>query len=378
MQTIRVYTRFYDYCLAEDIQHFVSYNAEKLRDQGFQYLIQMARSKSDVFKKPKEEALEAVRRMKAVRKSWEGYAWQEEPESEEDRGCLELLVRAHNEYQRKLEDQEKLLREGTFLDTITAAVARMPTVTRLEIQDRNPMLRKRTPYLFEQTVDDEAVIKATLIPTEWEDARLHDLAQPPVELICQLPLAFHKAGALLTGLEVDVTPPEDCTMLGPNEEDRKSIKALVKTLKEFDFRMLSRKGTSFQSRRERGEIVSLGEFLTAVLDTDSIETMRLDFNFLRDESSPPSFSLYSIIDLRQWPHLEDVRLESLALHLKELERFVDRFGSSLRCLTLHKIYLLSGMWAEGLDMLHRVSIDYINFENPRGLEIEELSAEERE
>jgi hypothetical protein len=360
------------------MQSFADYHAAKLR-HDVEMIDQMASLDLDFYGRPKEEVLAAAAKMRAIYKNWDRFALDTsyEPDSEEELCYLKLLERAYFGYQKKFADQEMLREEGTFVRTIAAAFARMPTATKFEMRDDDFDILRRTPNIFAQADDNEAVIQATLSPLRWEEARLHGLGEPPAEMIIQLPVAIYKAGVLLSGLDIEVSPPNDCTILAPIEDDRACLTAAVQNLKEFGFGTRNGEPASFWQARTKDELESLGSLLTAFLDTDSIQRMRLDFNFLWDEQSPPSFSLASIINLRQWPNLESVRLLAVPLHLKELERFVDRLGTSLRYMTVETMYLLSGTWAEGLDILRRAR-DCDDFEDPRGLEMEELSKEERQ
>jgi hypothetical protein len=130
----------------------------------------------------------AMRKMTPLYEAWERFAalgaWPNEPETKDALRYRTLLTRAHEEYRQKFNDQEKLWQEGNFIREIASAFARMPTATRLEIRDDDKDSLQRKPTISVQAEDDEeAVVRATLLPVRWGEARLHNLGRPPVEAI---------------------------------------------------------------------------------------------------------------------------------------------------------------------------------------------------
>jgi hypothetical protein len=105
--------------------------------------------------------------------------------------------------------------------------------------------------------------------------------------------------------------------------------------------------------------------------------MNLDFGFLWDHEEPPFVSLGSIITLRPWRNLWCLYWRNVPLHLTELEQFIDQLDTPIKLMGMHSMHLLSGSWAEGLDVLRKKSTAYSRFEHPSGAECDALSNEDR-
>lgn len=79
-------------------------------------------------------------------------------------------------------------------------------------------------------------------------------------MLLKLPGAIHKAGVLLTALDIAVSPLENYAVLVPNEEDRNDLTAAVQKLKIFDFHPRSLKVSTVWPAREPDEMENLGRF----------------------------------------------------------------------------------------------------------------------
>ncbi|PSS13293.1 hypothetical protein M430DRAFT_267445 [Amorphotheca resinae ATCC 22711] len=373
---VRVLLHFYDSGLANDIWTFADHNAGQLREET--ELIERS-APSTLLNSSKEMILEAAKKVRPILESWEGFVrgTPDDPACENDLRYRMLLRRAHEEYRRRFADQERLREDGSFIRAVAAAIARMPTAKRLELRDEDFNSTMRRAGYFAQADDNEVLVQDMLLPITWEEARLHGLGQPPAEVLVKLPGAIHKAGALLTGLDIEVSPPEDYAVPAPSEEDCHDLTAAVQKLKTFNFRTRCLKGPSFWPAREPAEVEDLGRFLTALLDTESMEDVRLSFNSLWDSESPPLFSLGYTITLRTWQNLRFLSLDAVPIHLAELERLINQLDRP-KIVRIDGMHLLSGSWAEGLDILRRKFTNYSSFNNPSGAECEVLSDEEKE
>ncbi|CAO1601532.1 hypothetical protein XANCAGTX0491_005187 [Xanthoria calcicola] len=125
------------------------------------------------------------------------------------------------------------------------------------------------------------------------------------------------------------------------------------------------------------ELQYLRNYVDAVLNTDSIERLSLDFSCFSDEAAGPLTDLGSLMTFRGWENLVDVSWSSVPLYQKDLERFFRHLRKPLEYLRLSCVHLLSGSWAETLEILRTVPAGYeVELRRPRGAECEELSEEE--
>lgn len=72
-----------------------------------------------------------------------------------------------------------------------------------------------------------------------------------------------------------------------------------------------------------------------------------------------------------------LHLDSVSLHLAELNQFVDQLGVPLEDADLHDMHPNSGTWADALDVLGRVSPSEINLRGAMGAEAEAMSDDEQ-
>lgn len=376
---VRVVLYFYDSVMAHDIWDFADYNMEKLRETvEFLERIVSVDYETKVLHAPEETVLETIDKFKAVLESWEAFTdgTPDDLANMEDLSYRMVVRKAHEEYRRRFAEQQRMREDGTFLQTVAAAMARMPRATRLEVRDDEFGFYRKRPHYFEQAKDNEALGRGLVFPIGWEEARVYNLGQPPAEMLVELPLAVHKAGVLLTGLSIKFSPPDDFEAFAPSEQEVHNLTAAMQRLKIFEFYPRATKEPSFWPAREPDEIQHLLRYLTAILDTETIDNMHLDFSSLWDRDTQPAFSLGPVISLRSWPKLFCFFSRAVPFHLAELERFVDHIGPATVIVSMDQMHLLSGNWADGLDLLRKGAMDYWNLEHPAGGECEVLSEEE--
>jgi len=214
-------------------------------------------------------------------------------------------------------------RDGTFIRTVAAGLARIPTATGLGIYDQDTynMLRRRRAGYFEQANNDEALVKNMLIPITWAKSGINQLEPPPVEVLTKLPGAVYDAGVLLKTLFIGVSAADDYSVLASSEDDFLKLTAAMRKLKAFLFRPRDYeiRTPTAQTRR----LADLGRFLKAILETESLEDITLGFDWMWNGRVPPSISVGSIITSQQWPNLRGIYFDSLPLHLAELQKFIE-------------------------------------------------------
>jgi hypothetical protein len=141
----------------------------------------------------------------------------------------------------------------------------------------------------------DSLIKDMVEPLSWETARLHLMIDPPTEVLLRLPGAIHKAGGLITDLNIELSPPEDLSDFTPSEKDLHDVTSAVQRLKHFNF-ILRSEDLGFWAVRDPVEINDLRRFLVALLDTASIEEMDLNCSALWNKQAlaPPAFTPHAL------------------------------------------------------------------------------------
>ncbi|KAF4625105.1 hypothetical protein G7Y89_g13064 [Cudoniella acicularis] len=379
VMTVQVILAYHDSVMARDLSLFARYHVDRLHDRITELEFDDASEASIYYEVPEKKVLETVTRLRMILEAWEDLLEgipSDLTEEEYSRSPRKLLRKAHEEYQFLVTIQEDMVGDDFFVCAVAAAMARMPVAERLDIRDDCFRTKKRRRTLFDQADDDKVLIDQMMFPIRWEDAREHDLGPPPAEIALKLPSAVHKAGGALTYLEIQLSPPDDLSVFETSEEDRHALRAAVQKLKTLTFELRSGTTASDWRQYNQDEVKILSEFVGAILGTDSIEHISLDLSFLWDQEMPPLHSLGSIFTGRRWSKLNFICWDAMCLHQSELEQFIDGLEKPFWYSIIRRLYLMSGSWADCLDILRRKAGNSISFEDPSGAECEELNEQE--
>lgn len=377
---IRVVLGFYHDVLANDISTFASYNANLWLDHT-EDLDRLVESEHYSFVKiPRATMRERVKNMRSQIASWERFAAEGYPNElgshEIPKDHIKLLQSAHEKYRSRFFEQERVKENGPFVRAVTAGVARMPFMKRMEV--RNLDETSQPPGLLTILADTDELVQSLLFRRTWEDSiLLQQLGSPPATMLLELFIAFHKEGILLADLDIKVSLPEHLNLLAPRDNDLPDLTAAMQRLKRLDFRPDCR----WQDPWGPSEVETLCRFINPLLNTPSLEEIGLHFRFLGDEEddeSMPPYSLGSIITSRKWPRLHNISLDNMPVHLSQLRNLLYQINDPL-WMSLENINLISGTWADTLDVLReRCQRAQVSFENPKGAELECWTTEHKD
>jgi hypothetical protein len=203
---------------------------------------------------------------------------------------------------------------------------------------------------------------------------VNQIEEPPTELLFQLLLAIHNVGISLIDVEINMTAPRDFT-LALSKERLHSLAAATKHLKVFTLRVSGEDSNSLGPRLPAEEVESLHSFLSTFTDAKTIGRLDLDLSFLTDFRSTHMVSLGHFLTSRPWPTLKIVDLTAYPIHLTELEKFLGKLDNRIY-MHLSRIHLMSGTWADALDVLCSKADYHSNLDDPSGAECEDMSDEE--
>ncbi|KAH7312976.1 hypothetical protein BKA65DRAFT_149851 [Rhexocercosporidium sp. MPI-PUGE-AT-0058] len=250
----------------------------------------------------------------------------------------------------------------------------MPILRSLELTDYDIDRRQiRKATLFQQLEDDEVMFRNMIHPMRWEDSRVRGWGRPAMGILFSLPIAIHKAGIYLTNLDIQISPPEDFSPLAPTEADLCDLKASMKQMKFFNFWIRGREA-SFWPRRPVDEVKHVVKYESALLDTANLRRISLDVHCLWDENMPPRLSL---LKPRPWPQLRSFSLWGVPAHYTELAQILDGREKPITFVNLRDTHLISGTWADILDLLRNTYMGCTSLEYPTGAECDTLSDEDR-
>ncbi|KAL1859583.1 hypothetical protein Daus18300_009584 [Diaporthe australafricana] len=278
----------------------------------------------------------------------------------------------HNGYLRYYQlylEQRGVLCDGSFGQAIAAAISRMPNFKQLVIRDRSPITEdnlkelrsSRTQKELENLVKDPTLLVETMMlrTCRWEGAETSEGDPPYLDLLYQIPLAIHAEGSTLAHLKTDLTPPQVFYLvLGQDQYPR--LQSFAQGLKSFRFRIepYEKYSWAVPRRREREETARLYRFLYILTRSKHLNELALDLadlerDLLEDNRThdPNRITIGPLLVSLPSTKLENIHLKNCSLHLKELEALVDRLSHGQVVLGLCYVYLLSGTWADAVEML---------------------------
>jgi hypothetical protein len=381
IRAIRVCPDFYSYRVAKDISCFAAKMANQLRQKTRShedYLLD-----EDVYfydtercKEPfsKEALMEAIEKGNRIAKSWEEYAdTLEDPADEQSSKHVASLKRAYRVYCQRYEEQESIVKDGTFVQAIATAMAHMPSANWLRIQDAVEETREKG---YMELVDDpDAFFEQEMRPYNWTEADRNEVGHLATEILVQLPLTLHEAGITVMELDVGLSAMHGFTYT-LSQDQLQSLRAAADGLRGLGFSSHLLSDDSYTSE----EVTSILSFLSIFMGGKSLRELDL---YLSDLSGPfidvvdntKVSHLGILLATRSWPKLETLILEGCHFHLTELEKFLNKVGRRMH-LRLSEIRLLSGTWADALDIIRTKADRHSEVEVPSGAECETMSEEE--
>lgn len=377
VRAVRVVLDYYDYELANDFAHFAEYSAANLGDHA-DFLECMD---SEEFEDRVGNNMETIRKTRQLENSCLSFASGAVDDATfgANPSHRKLLQRAHEEYRSRATDQKQVCESGAFVRIVTAAIGRMPRARRLELREHDgysaPHWKRTTPPC---AGDDDYFLCWMIRPMTWDEGRQWVLGTPHIDLL-GLPGAGREAGTFLKSLEINITSlPESHDVL--TAEEMRSLSMSVQQLKNIQIKL---RGYRMANLTELGhaldtaELQYLRNYIDAVLNTHSIESLSLDLECFLDEDTGPLTDLGSLMTFRLWGNLEEVSWRSVSLYQKDMERFFQQLRKPLKFLHLCGVRLLDGSWAETLEILRTAPTGYeVTLSGPSGAECEDLSEEE--
>ena len=323
----------------------------------------------------------------------------EEDELEEARH-MHLLHLAHGLYRLRYQKQEDLRHNDAFIQRFAAAMARMPRAKGLEIHDFvRGRYTQQEYYDFDEPPSDEYAglidIDSLTRPMSWDEATDRGFGEPPVEVLFRLPAAVQQAGGRLDRIALQTSTCAEHyypLLTKASVRDVVDLGRAVHDMRLKTFIFLHQTEMKPRIRRTPAPeaMDAFDNLVTAMTNSEGLEMLwlRLDGGWADGGLDPDRrFSLGSLLlpdgdSLARWAqppwrNLRDVHLSNFALHLSELERLAAQLresGTKLGFLTLEKVHLLSGTWAQALELLRNVEVEWEKeITQPQGAECEDVT-----
>lgn len=342
---------------------------------------------------------------------------------------MQLLRLAHATYRLRYQKQEMLRRDGAFVRRFAASMARMPRAKSLEIYDFAPdddddnitaqdgSDNDGEPNVFSPYYEYDGLINtdALVRPMSWDEATDRNLGDPPAaEVLFGLPIAIQRSGAHLDSISVKTsTSAERYYPLLRSSAAARDLGLAVSHMRLKSFIFLHQEGLRARgvmggAGPSLGGVQAFDDFISAMTNSDALERLwlRLDGGCMwssdgdLDREPGYRFGLGSLLSsspesyfdsnydfgpplargggLLPWrDSLRDIHLSDIAVHLSDLQCLADQLrilGTRLDILTLRRVHLLSGTWAEALEILRTVEVEYEKeIAEPQGAECDDVT-----
>jgi hypothetical protein len=132
------------------------------------------------------------------------------------------------------------------------------------------------------------------------DTKYLELRAPTPDLLLKmpitLPIAIHKAGIWLTKFAIKMSSV-DLSLLSMSADEETGLQAAMQRLTSFDF-LPDDWSCDSESKRSETDIEHLRKYLTAIIDTDTLEDLSLDFETHWNLSILPGFNMGTLLSFR--------------------------------------------------------------------------------
>ncbi|CAN8105467.1 unnamed protein product [Discula destructiva] len=302
-----------------------------------------------------EEEEELVQEQRII-KSWSDFIWNgEEPTDDQARDDVQALRRAHGIYRERTHEQEWLFKDREFSRTVAAAIARMPRATRLFLTDRKDCLRFNTDQSsrYEKSCADRFLDAVILRPCGWTGHYYDETLPPqgfreaPTWLLYDVLVEVSKAAKSrnpLKHLSIQFSDPTGVWCSNAQwkltSQDQAHIQALVRPLEILEYGGLP----ALPDRTDDSDAS-----LRCLASGDHLRQLEL---VMTSYDTKPISSLLPRI---KRSNLRQLCLKNCSFHQSDLERLLSGFTNKQLGMVLSMVHLLSGTWADVLDLLQETA-----------------------
>ncbi|KAI0537915.1 hypothetical protein GGR58DRAFT_513427 [Xylaria digitata] len=338
IRSVHVSLGFYHSELANDLQHFALWCHKQFRKDTddvrlalkFLDCDETTRNKlnDDLFKKARD-----------IQQTW-------------GKACLEAL-----------QDQQRLLASEEFAQDVAAALAQMPVLKSLNFGEQCCYRDPSLSYPWCDFIDEPTKIESIL-----------DLEpEPPINIVVDILGALP---AFTTGVEsvsVLINGAANTSLLVPGPQLHEKLNSLAKQLSHISVSVFASRLGSGEAPNAPGTMAdNIYPFLSAILDTDSLEEICLNL----DKFGPISRSFGPILNCQTRTKLRSLELYDVSIHEHEMRRFANsltsrRYSADERVgVVLEQPHLLSGSWICSVKPLcHNPNVD-LRIHDPSGKDCE--------
>ncbi|KAF9871830.1 hypothetical protein CkaCkLH20_10764 [Colletotrichum karsti] len=285
-----------------------------------------------------------------------------------------FLLDAHRAYVDKVKDYEKTLEDdGDFLCRVADAVARMPLCKALTLSDHDTDAYESASWLQKyrpsQILEHGPMLDLLTSPKIWNcmagwpgQELFPEISQPPVHILSEIFPALGARGVRLRAVDIQVSAPFSLYDLEIEDDEARQdfskcmtdvLYLTVKIRRPQVPEMYAWVGneTSWPPRDEQ-ELSLVDSFLDALLSTEKLQDLKLNFQSLQEENEhiPGSWYFPSLfkMETRKWPSERKTSLKHVCLSSIGLADFLADGEIDLK-----DVYMAEGTWTEALDIMRQ-------------------------
>lgn len=279
----------------------------------------------------------------------------------DDDQIMTTLSQVHKQYSQLVDDQNALLRNNTFVTRVAKAVAILPMVSRLSIDDcPGPEFRSLWTEISSRSYN--TVRKFLLRPRRWTDTMDSLPEQQHVKLLYQLPIAFLRTGNLPGELRIALYLDTN-HKVKLSEEEAKDLVCAAQHLEVLDLDCQTTL-QPVQYKYPSGERAIVTKLASLFFNGTSLRSVTLSCGV----EPAPSLALLP------WANLKRISLDFFYLHYDELSKNLEKLSPGTYIL-LKGVHLLSGLWADLLDVIRAKADCHSDVIHPEGCVDEEMNDE---
>ena len=278
------------------------------------------------------------------------------------------LLDAHAEYRVEHRKQMELITTGSFVNTVSSAIARLPNFRELifSTSDRYMYGKGEDSGTLEPLLDNQELFKFLTRPLTWpENEKACATNLPPARILTELPIALHSAGVSKYHLYINCFPNRSSMSSIWPPQPSSHNPPMSNTINEAILRAACRNLTGFwfvpfddiYLEHEDGDPLDkeqLWLYLSCAIANPNLELLGLDMSayVLESLDRDRSCNIGSFLDSIEcsFPRLKVFALMSISLNPGQLERFCHLIGDKLEFVTLSYLHL-DGSWAGVVDAM---------------------------
>ena len=200
--------------------------------------------------------------------------------------------------------------------------------------------------------DLESLATSWLVHAEdCDSARVEQRNDQPTGIFLHLLLAVFNKGNPIDYLSVELSSATNLS-IPATQEQLQQLTAGTEHLRVFDLGgFASNRGRRPTADHGLEQIASFGSLVSACMGGKALRRLSARLSFALDDFSlQPPVSMGSLLAPRQCPNLKTLNLTAYPLHLNELKGLLRCLSGPLS-INLNHVLLLSGTWAEALDLI---------------------------